>query len=33
MILGLSDRSNKGKRWRAMSVFSRVNDGLILLMW
>lgn len=32
-ILGLSDRRRRGSRWRAIRAFSRVNDGLIFLMW
>lgn len=33
MILGLSDRSSRGVMWRAISAFSRVNEGLMLLIW
>lgn len=32
MILGLSERSRRGSKWRTIREFSRVNDGLIFLM-
>ena len=33
MILGFSDRSRSGRMWRAIRAFSRVKEGIILLMW
>lgn len=33
MILGLMDRRSKGVRCIAMRVFSRVKEGMRLLMW
>ena len=33
MILGFSDRSRSGRIWRAIRAFSRVKEGVILLMW
>jgi len=33
MILGLIDSSRRGSMWRAIRVFSRVKEGLILLIW
>lgn len=30
--LGLSERSSKGNKWRAIREFSRVKDGLMFLM-
>lgn len=33
MILGLIDRRSSGKICIAMSVFSRVYDGVRLLIW
>lgn len=33
MILGLMDRRSRGVRCMAMRVFSRVKEGIRLLMW
>lgn len=33
MILGLIVSRMMGARWRVISTFSRVNEGVKLLMW
>ena len=33
MILGFSDRSWRGRMWRATRAFSRAKEGVILLIW
>lgn len=33
IMLGFSISRNKGRRCISIRLFSRVNDGLMLLMW
>lgn len=33
IILGLRDRRSRGSRCKVIRAFSRVNDGLIFLIW
>lgn len=32
MILGFRDSSRRGRMWSAIRAFSRVNEGVMLLM-